>query len=319
MPASFFFLIAAQMPSYRSLTIHNFFILPQHATMLIKLFFLLALTHLGKADDLEFQAKVLKLEHGMHLAGAHQLLQDTTSRRQIEHNTEARELQACSLSKCADQGKDTFTGCDDVGTYRKGSWCTTVSGTDICCGTSSFGSDCCSGHNSVSTSDDSDGGGIGIIFVVIAVIVVVIIACLKCRKRGAEEPSQPLPDGPVAVAKQVTETEATETTVEDEENANTITVTVVKKTPDVKLGISIKKKGGTTYVFKLFDESPFQGTGLKVGMTIVSINGTRCNTKPLNELGSMLRMAQGEVKIVAVSIEKEEVLPVALPLETVDA
>jgi hypothetical protein len=80
----------------------------------------------------------------------------------------------------------------------------------------------------------------------------------------------------------------------------TIEANVVKKTPDMKLGVTIKSEQGALVVSKVSPESPFYGL-LPVGYGVVDINGT-FNLKTVFEAVAVLKEAYPYVSITATSL-----------------
>lgn len=82
---------------------------------------------------------------------------------------------------------------------------------------------------------------------------------------------------------------------------------VFKRTIRDKIGISFvsfKKKRGV-YVYEMYEDSKFQGTGLEVGMKVLAINDEPCPER-VSETLAMVKAIDGELVITAVTPSEED-------------
>lgn len=83
--------------------------------------------------------------------------------------------------------------------------------------------------------------------------------------------------------------------------------TIFKKTTRDKIGISFvsfKKKRGV-YVYEMYEDSKFQGTGLEVGMKVLAINGEPCSER-VSETLKKVKAIDGELVVTAVTPSEED-------------
>ena len=79
-----------------------------------------------------------------------------------------------------------------------------------------------------------------------------------------------------------------------------VAVTVVKNADDVT-GMTLLDKSGTVYICKIKDDGLVAGTGLRVGMELVSINNHQCASMKATECALMMKDTIGDMTILAQS------------------
>jgi C-terminal processing protease CtpA/Prc len=83
------------------------------------------------------------------------------------------------------------------------------------------------------------------------------------------------------------------------EDVGLVGATVVKPTPDTKVGIGIKEKDGDLYISSIYDSGLFTSTDLREDMKIVSLN--RKSVRGMNKVDAiqMIKEADGEISVIA--------------------
>lgn len=79
------------------------------------------------------------------------------------------------------------------------------------------------------------------------------------------------------------------------------TATVMRKLPEDKLGITLKRNpgDGTTVIGKINPEGLFASSKLKEGMQVVSVNNVQASESTLYDLLDVLKGADGPITILA--------------------
>ena len=82
--------------------------------------------------------------------------------------------------------------------------------------------------------------------------------------------------------------------------------TVFKDTKETRIGVALKKRrGGCIVISKISEDSLFQGTEIRVGFEVVSINNVFMEGKPIQQSMDIVQEAEGTVTIVAKQREKD--------------